>query len=183
MVVVSNAAYLSVGVAGLELGQHEDAAHLAAHTHRLVALHWPEAGALPAEGGERSSSAGPAGQHQGGVDPGHDDTVANIIVTPIIDADRLGLLHQLQIDLVIASGSFPEVNSTPIGSGILGKSLEENNPETSVIQPMFTVLNLSSEAMEELLLLLLTTKSTLSPKTDLSLQCEADSSPFLMSTL
>ena len=127
MVVVSNAGYPSVGILGLQPGQHQHAAHLAAHTHRLVALDWSEAGALPAQGGQRSASAGATGQHQGGVDPGHDDPVRHIIVAPVVDADRLGLLHQLEIDLVVASGSFPEVNTTPIGSGILGKSLE-NTP-------------------------------------------------------
>lgn len=48
---------------------------------------------------------------------------------------------------------------------------------------MLAVLNLSSEVMEELVWLLLTTKETLSPSTDLSRQCEAASTPFLMSTL
>ena len=48
---------------------------------------------------------------------------------------------------------------------------------------MLAVLNLSSEVMDELVWLLLTTKETLSPSTDLSRQCEAASTPFLMSTL
>ena len=40
---------------------------------------------------------------------------------------------------------------------------------------MLAVLNLSSEVMDELVWLLLTTKETLSPSTDLSRQCEAAS--------